>query len=63
MHLSLPAKTSNVSLGKYGTFKTKDLVDKPYGHTYEIVDGGLQVMQATLNEIGEFEAGALRSLR
>lgn len=47
-------ENSNVSLGKYGTFKAKDLVGKPYGHTYEIVDGGIQVMQATLNEIGQF---------
>ena len=46
-------ENSTVSLGKYGSFKAKDLVGKPYGHTYEIVDGGLQVLQATLNEIGE----------
>lgn len=42
-----------VGLGKYGTFKGRELIGRPYGHTYEIgEDGKLSVLQATLNEIG-----------
>ena len=31
----------------------KDLIGRPYGDTYEIKDGGLSVVKATLNEIGK----------
>lgn len=37
----------------------KDLIGRPYGDTYEIKDGGLSVVKATLNEIGE--CGTARS--
>lgn len=42
----------NINLGKYGSFKGKDLIGKPYGDTYEIKDGDLFVVQSTLTEIG-----------
>ncbi|GAA5998371.1 tRNA 1-methyladenosine methyltransferase subunit GCD10 [Rhodotorula paludigena] len=46
-----------VGLGKYGTFKGRELIGRPYGHTYEIgEDGKLSVLQATLNEIEETAA-------
>ncbi|GAA5979467.1 hypothetical protein JCM11641_005404 [Rhodosporidiobolus odoratus] len=49
--------TGSVALGKYGSFKAKELVGKPYGHTYEILEGGtLATVQATLKEIEETEA-------
>ncbi|CEQ42239.1 SPOSA6832_04030, partial [Sporobolomyces salmonicolor] len=52
-----PVKISpngTIGLGKYGTFKAKELVGRPYGQTYEIQEGGrLAVVKATLNEIGE----------
>ncbi|GAA5945759.1 hypothetical protein JCM1841_002856, partial [Sporobolomyces salmonicolor] len=55
-----PVKISpngTIGLGKYGTFKAKELVGRPYGQTYEIQDGGrLAVVKATLNEIEETAA-------
>ncbi|GAA6064134.1 hypothetical protein JCM10212_005135 [Sporobolomyces blumeae] len=46
-----------VSLGKYGSFKTGQLVNRVYGQTYEILsDGTLEAVQATLNEIEETAA-------
>ncbi|GAA6000204.1 hypothetical protein JCM10207_007904 [Rhodosporidiobolus poonsookiae] len=55
-----PSKISqngNVSLGKHGNFKAKELIGKPYGHTYELgSDGKLSTVQATLKEIEETEA-------
>ncbi|GAA5855973.1 hypothetical protein JCM8547_000436 [Rhodosporidiobolus lusitaniae] len=49
--------TGKISLGKLGNFKAEELVGKPYGHTYEVVEGGkLITVQATLNEIEETEA-------
>jgi hypothetical protein len=48
-------RSSKISLGKYGSFKSEELVGKPYGHTYEVVeDGKLAPVQVTLNEIGAF---------
>ncbi|GAA6051958.1 hypothetical protein JCM3770_002984 [Rhodotorula araucariae] len=48
---------AKVSLGKYGTFIAKELVGRPYGHTYEVADdGSLARVKATLNEIEETEA-------
>ncbi|GAA5858279.1 hypothetical protein JCM1840_001127 [Sporobolomyces johnsonii] len=55
-----PVKISpngTIGLGKYGSFKAKELVGRPYGQTYEIHDGGkLAVVKATLNEIEETAA-------
>lgn len=48
--------TATISLGKYGSFKAAALIGRPYGDTYEIKEDGLQVMQATLNEIEETAA-------
>ncbi|BGP14425.1 tRNA (adenine(58)-N(1))-methyltransferase non-catalytic subunit trm6 [Rhodosporidiobolus nylandii] len=49
--------TGNISLGKYGSFKAKELVGRPYGHTYEVTeDGKLEVVKVTLKEIEETEA-------
>lgn len=45
-------RRSNIPLGKYGSFKAKDLIGKPFGETYEIKAGLLHVVQTTLNEIG-----------
>ncbi|GAA5891358.1 hypothetical protein JCM6882_004670 [Rhodosporidiobolus microsporus] len=50
-------QNGTISLGKYGSFKAKELIGRPYGHTYEIEeDGSLSVVKATLNEIEETEA-------
>ena len=47
------APDSKISLGKYGTFIGKELVGRPYGHTYEVRDdGSLSRVKVTLNEIG-----------
>ncbi|KAM0754737.1 Gcd10p-domain-containing protein [Meredithblackwellia eburnea MCA 4105] len=46
----------NVSLGKYGAFKSKALIGLPYGQTYEITEGELKVVHTTLNDIEETEA-------
>ncbi|BGP38423.1 tRNA (adenine(58)-N(1))-methyltransferase non-catalytic subunit trm6 [Rhodotorula kratochvilovae] len=49
--------SAKVSLGKYGTFLGKELVGRPYGHTYEVADNGsLERVKVTLNEIEETEA-------
>ncbi|GAA6028044.1 hypothetical protein JCM8097_001845 [Rhodosporidiobolus ruineniae] len=50
-------QNGNISLGKYGSFKAKELVGRPYGHTYEVGENGkLSVVKVTLNEIEETEA-------
>ncbi|GAA5821415.1 hypothetical protein JCM11251_004612 [Rhodosporidiobolus azoricus] len=50
-------QNGTISLGKYGSFKAKELIGRPYGHTYEIEENGkLSAVQATLNEIEETEA-------
>lgn len=60
-----PLARSNISLGKYGTFNTKHLINQPYGHTYEIVPapsgdaregGALKVVRATIAEVQETAA-------
>ncbi|GAA96840.1 uncharacterized protein L969DRAFT_94895 [Mixia osmundae IAM 14324] len=55
----IPKLSSGVSinLGKYGQFKSDDLIGRPYGFTYEITHGGsLTVVQhVTLSEIEERE--------
>lgn len=50
------SSSGNINLGKYGSFKGKDLIGKPYGDTYEIKDGDLFVVQSTLTEIEETAA-------
>ncbi|KAK4058446.1 tRNA (adenine(58)-N(1))-methyltransferase non-catalytic subunit trm6 [Microbotryomycetes sp. JL221] len=48
---------TSISLGKFGSFKGRQLIGKPYGHTFEIThDGNLKVLESTLNEIEETEA-------
>ena len=48
----------SVSLGKFGSFKSDDVIGMPYGFTYEIGDGSrLQlVMDRTLSELEETDA-------
>lgn len=48
---------SNISLGKYGTFNTRHLINQPYGHTFEVLPGGeLNVVRATIAEVQETAA-------
>jgi len=46
--------SQKVNLGRIGSFKASELIDKVYGQTYEILEEGqLEAVKATLNEIGE----------
>ncbi|KAG4304251.1 hypothetical protein PORY_002432 [Pneumocystis oryctolagi] len=44
---------TTISLGKFGTFSTNDIIGHPYGYTYEIYDQKLKIMKS--NEIHEIE--------
>lgn len=56
-NLFIPITRSNVSLGKYGTFNTRNLIGQPYGHTYEVLAGGqLKIVRATIAEVQETAA-------
>ena len=59
LHLPHPTRPtrSNISLGKYGTFNTRHLINQPYGHTYEILPAGeLSIVRATIAEVQETAA-------
>lgn len=46
-------KTSTVSLGRLGGFYANELINEPFGRTYDIVDKKLKLMPTrTLEEVG-----------
>ena len=48
---------SVISLGKFGSFPSSELIGQPFGHTYEIVDGGLRaILPFSLNDPGKAKA-------
>jgi tRNA (adenine-N(1)-)-methyltransferase non-catalytic subunit len=54
---------STVSLGKLGGFHANELIDEPYGRTYDIVDKKLKLVPpCSLEELGrpfQHEAGSM----
>jgi hypothetical protein len=51
IHLSDVFRT--VSVGRLGSFHSKELFDEPYGYTYEIVDKKLKVLPPkALQDVG-----------
>ncbi|KDQ15589.1 hypothetical protein BOTBODRAFT_624451 [Botryobasidium botryosum FD-172 SS1] len=50
-------KKGNVNLGRFGNFKTEELIGKPYGLTYEITDKQLKALPPkTLDELEDTDA-------
>jgi len=48
---------ANANFGKYGTFPVKELVGKPYGYTFEIVDKKLHALPPqTIEDLDDTEA-------
>ncbi|KAJ7597462.1 Gcd10p family-domain-containing protein [Mycena floridula] len=50
-------KNSNVAIGRLGAFHANELIDEPYGYTYEILDKKLKAIAArTLQDVEDTDA-------
>ncbi|KAI9230590.1 MAG: Gcd10p family-domain-containing protein [Piptocephalis tieghemiana] len=47
-------KDQTVNMGKFGSFKVNDILDQPYGHSYEVLSKGM-IRRASPKELDEEE--------
>ena len=58
--LELNATSSLLSLGKLGSFHASELIDQPYGLTFEIIDKNLAIVPPpALEDVGEWFTASL----